>query len=235
MTISFVMSVCPSVHMEQLGFHWTYFDEAWYLSFFRKSVKKIQVSLKSDKNSRYFTCRLFTFMTISRWIIIRIRNNNNGTLHADVFTFMTISHWILLRMRNVLDKSCRENQNTVYFQQLFFQRLHCLWSNVERYGVVRGSQMMSQHSAYELHAEHVRLHTRTRMHKPKRPGTRANSLSFSLSLARTHTHTHIIYFFWNAGIPLCVQISNTLICSLCTTLQMLKYIYTMITGFGPYQ
>jgi hypothetical protein len=28
MTISFVMSVCPSVHMEQLGFHWTYFDEA---------------------------------------------------------------------------------------------------------------------------------------------------------------------------------------------------------------
>jgi hypothetical protein len=35
-----------------------------------------------------------------------------GTLHEDVFTFITISRLILLRMRNVLDKSCRENQNT---------------------------------------------------------------------------------------------------------------------------
>ena len=53
---------------------------------FRKFVEKIQISLKSDKNT--------------------------GTLHEDVFTFMTISRSILLRMRNVLDKSCRENQNT---------------------------------------------------------------------------------------------------------------------------
>ena len=30
---------------------------------------------------------------------------------------MTISRWILLRMRNVLEKSCRENQNTFYAQQ----------------------------------------------------------------------------------------------------------------------
>ena len=54
-TISFVMSVClslrPSVHMEQLGSHWTDFDETWYLSFLRKSVEKIQMSLKSDKNT----------------------------------------------------------------------------------------------------------------------------------------------------------------------------------------
>jgi hypothetical protein len=33
-TISFVISVCPSVRMEQLGFQWTDFDEIWYLSFF---------------------------------------------------------------------------------------------------------------------------------------------------------------------------------------------------------
>ena len=30
------------------------FDEIWYLTFIRKSVGKIQVSLKSDKNNGYF-------------------------------------------------------------------------------------------------------------------------------------------------------------------------------------
>ena len=37
-----------------------------------------------------------------------------GTLHEDVFTFtgMTISRYILLRMRNVLDKVVEKNQNT---------------------------------------------------------------------------------------------------------------------------
>jgi hypothetical protein len=58
------MSVClfvrpfvrPFVRMEQLSSHWTDFDEIWYLSFFfRKSVEKIQVSLKSDNSNGYFT------------------------------------------------------------------------------------------------------------------------------------------------------------------------------------
>jgi hypothetical protein len=43
---------CPSVRVEQLGSHWTDFDETWY---FRKSVEKIKVLLKSDKNNGYFT------------------------------------------------------------------------------------------------------------------------------------------------------------------------------------
>ena len=41
-TISFVVSVCLSVHMEHLGFHCTDFHEIWYLSIFRKPVEKIQ-------------------------------------------------------------------------------------------------------------------------------------------------------------------------------------------------
>jgi hypothetical protein len=49
---SFVMSVYPSVRTEQPGSHWTDFHEIWYLSnFFRKSVEKIQVSLKPDNNN----------------------------------------------------------------------------------------------------------------------------------------------------------------------------------------
>jgi hypothetical protein len=43
--------------MEQLRFHWTDFHEILYLSIFRKSVEKIQVSLHSDKNKGYFTQR----------------------------------------------------------------------------------------------------------------------------------------------------------------------------------
>ena len=55
-TISFVMSVCPSIHMEQLGSHWLDFHEIWYLSIFRKSVQKNQVSLNSNNNG-YFTLK----------------------------------------------------------------------------------------------------------------------------------------------------------------------------------
>jgi hypothetical protein len=46
-------SIHPAIHMEQLGSHWTDFHESWYSSIFQKSVEKIQVSLKSDKNNGY--------------------------------------------------------------------------------------------------------------------------------------------------------------------------------------
>jgi hypothetical protein len=52
-----VRLVCESVHMEQLGSHWKDFQEIWYFSIFRKFVKKIQVSLKPDKNNGYFMWR----------------------------------------------------------------------------------------------------------------------------------------------------------------------------------
>jgi len=35
-----------------------------------------------------------------------------GTLHDDLCTFMIISGWVILRMRNVSDESCRQNKNT---------------------------------------------------------------------------------------------------------------------------
>jgi hypothetical protein len=45
-----------------------------------------------------------------------------GTLHEDVTTFMTISRWILRRMRDVSNKCCRENQNTHFvFHNVFFR------------------------------------------------------------------------------------------------------------------
>jgi hypothetical protein len=74
--------------MEQLVSYRTYFHEILYLIIFKKSVKEIQVSLKSDKNYGY--------------------------LHKDLCTFMRVYCRIRLRMRNISDKSCMENQDTFH-------------------------------------------------------------------------------------------------------------------------
>jgi hypothetical protein len=51
-TISFVMSICPSVdpsfRMQELGSHWNDFNEMYCLSIYRKSIEKIQVTLKNE-------------------------------------------------------------------------------------------------------------------------------------------------------------------------------------------
>ena len=41
-TTSLVMSVRPSVRMEQTGCHWMDFHEIWYLKIYRNSVEKIK-------------------------------------------------------------------------------------------------------------------------------------------------------------------------------------------------
>jgi tRNA pseudouridine-54 N-methylase len=51
------VSSCLSVRTEQLCFQCTDFLKILYLSMFGKSVEKIQFSLISDKNNRYFTWR----------------------------------------------------------------------------------------------------------------------------------------------------------------------------------
>jgi len=43
--------------MEELCSHWVDFHEIWRLNIFRKSVRKIQASVKYNKNNRYFTRR----------------------------------------------------------------------------------------------------------------------------------------------------------------------------------
>jgi hypothetical protein len=100
-SISFVMSVHPSVRMKQLGSHWTDFHEILYLSISRSSVEKIQVSLESKKNTE------------------------------DRYAFFIMSRWIILRMRNILDESRRENRNTFYVQIHLFRKSWGLGDNVK--------------------------------------------------------------------------------------------------------
>jgi hypothetical protein len=52
---SFAMSVRPSDGTEQLGYDRTDCHYGIYVCIFQKTVQKIQVSIKSDQNSRYFT------------------------------------------------------------------------------------------------------------------------------------------------------------------------------------
>jgi hypothetical protein len=60
---------------------------------------KLKVSLKYDKNNRYF-----------------IRRSN-------ILTFMIISHLILFRMKYVSGKCCKENKNTFMFNSFFFSKI----------------------------------------------------------------------------------------------------------------
>jgi len=61
LTVSFVMAVSPSVRpfvrKGQIGSYQKDFHEILYLSVFRKCVKKIQISIKYDKNDEYITLR----------------------------------------------------------------------------------------------------------------------------------------------------------------------------------
>jgi hypothetical protein len=85
--------VCPR---GTTRFHWTDMYEIWYLCIVRKSVKYVQVLLKSEKNNGYSTWNLHTFLIISRQV-----------------TF---------GMRNASDRSCRDYQNTHFmFSNIFFE------------------------------------------------------------------------------------------------------------------
>jgi hypothetical protein len=53
-SVSSLPSVHP-VHTEQFGYQGADFHEIYYLNICQKSFEKIQVSLKPDKNNRYFT------------------------------------------------------------------------------------------------------------------------------------------------------------------------------------
>jgi hypothetical protein len=79
------------------------------MSIFRKSVQKIQISLKYDKNNRYFV-----------WI--------------PIYCFFIVSRSVLLIMRYVSEKCYRENRNTHFmFNKFFYEnRTVCeiMWKNI---------------------------------------------------------------------------------------------------------
>jgi hypothetical protein len=79
-TISFVVSVCPSVHPHGTprlplgGFSWNLIFEHFSKICIHGSVEKVQVALKSDKKNENFTWRPVYICYVSRSIILRMRN-----------------------------------------------------------------------------------------------------------------------------------------------------------------
>ena len=137
-TVSFVTSVCLSVSMELLSSQGTDFHESWCLTIFWKSVKKIQVSFKSDKK--------------------------NDTLHEDKCAFLIISWSGLLILRNVSERSCSDNQKRHFISIIFFfsWKLCCLWQNVEQFCRARQStndSMAHMHSMLDTYGYKYTLRT----------------------------------------------------------------------------
>jgi hypothetical protein len=58
---------------------------------------------------------------------LRNLKRTTRTLHEDQYTFLTISRSILLRTRNVSDKRCRENQNTHYMFNNVFSKTRTIY------------------------------------------------------------------------------------------------------------
>ena len=112
-TVSFVMSACLSVRMEQLGSHWMYFHEIRHLSIFRKYLEKIPVLLKSDKNS--------------------------GAVREDLCKY-TVSRCIIFRMRNVSNKTCRKKSKRLFYVQKLFSE-NCAVYEVIRKNVVHPQRL----------------------------------------------------------------------------------------------
>ena len=75
--LSFVMSVCTSIRMEQLVSHWTVFHEILYLSIFRKTVEKSKVWWEYDNSNRYFTWRRMYIYDNIFLNLLRMRNCSN--------------------------------------------------------------------------------------------------------------------------------------------------------------
>ena len=95
--------------MDQLGSHTTGFHDIWYLSIFPKSVEKIQVSLKSDKNSGHF---IYLVTYVHFWPCL-------GHFALE---------WEMFRTK-VVEKI----KTHILCSVTHFRKSRCLWDNVEKY------------------------------------------------------------------------------------------------------
>jgi hypothetical protein len=66
------------------------------------------------------------------WLFLLNLTRITGTLYVDQYTFLIISRWVLLRMKTISNKCLRENQST-YFRFFFFENravYKIMWKNI---------------------------------------------------------------------------------------------------------
>jgi hypothetical protein len=91
--ISFVMSVRPSVRMEQLGFHWKDFHKIWYLRIFSKICRENQTFFKYETNNvRVLYMKGTLHEGYYTWRVLYMK----GTIHEGYFT------WRVLYMKGTI-------------------------------------------------------------------------------------------------------------------------------------
>ena len=73
-TINFVVPDHPSLSMEEIRFYLMNFREILYLSLFSKIFQEHLISLKSEKNKRYITCRQIYIYNYISLTYFRVRN-----------------------------------------------------------------------------------------------------------------------------------------------------------------
>ena len=88
--LSLRASVHPPVNMKRLASYWTNFHGFWYLRIFKKSVQKIQVSLKS------------------------------GTLHEDQYTFLSHLSYFFLEWEIFPTNVVEKIKTDILFSVTFF-------------------------------------------------------------------------------------------------------------------
>jgi hypothetical protein len=108
--------------------------------FSKKTVEKIQVSLKSDKNNGYFTWRpiyIFYHITFNSslndmiYLLTSIGWTPCGSSTVHIYT-QTV-HRTTQLTKNVWNKTCRQNQNTHFISNNFFRKSRRLWDKVQKY------------------------------------------------------------------------------------------------------
>ena len=115
-TISFIMSLRPSVCIEQLSSHWKDFHEIWYLRIFLKSFEKIQVSL---------TLILLTWRiwwapnSASRWQM-GFNSAFKGDTEVTCVKLISLRQWGLVSLYNERLKWVTSYPLLVYFTRVLY-------------------------------------------------------------------------------------------------------------------
>ena len=122
--------------MEQLGFHWSDFLEILYFSIFRKSVQKLQITIKIWQE----------------WRIL---------YYKDQYIVLITPRSVLLRINYVSDKSVEKIKTLFTFSNFFSPWKSCLlWDHVEKI-LWSGSGHRWQYGTPTLHAGYQRLQGHT--------------------------------------------------------------------------
>ena len=108
-TISFIMSVRPSVRMEQLGSRSTDFHEIWYLRFFENISRKFKLHQNLEKKI--------------------------GTLYEDQYAFFIICNSMLLGIKKVSNEIWRKNKSTHFVFNNFISENSDVYEIILKYVV----------------------------------------------------------------------------------------------------